>query len=62
MIVKLISANLVRLALLHAMGRYENTKCVAVSSPYVPALNYDGTSIHGQCIIYDTKGTLYVST
>lgn len=62
MIVKLISANLVRLALLHAARSYENTKCIAVSSHYHPALNYDGTLIHGQCIIFDTKGTLYVST
>lgn len=60
MIVKLISANIVRLAVRHAADRHENTKCIAVSSPYVPALNYDGTFIHGHCIIFDTKGPLHV--
>lgn len=62
MVVKLISANIVRLAVRHAADHHENTKCIAVSSPYHPALNYDGTLIHGSCIIFWTKGPLHVAT
>ena len=61
--VKLLSANLVRLAVLHYTkykAQYPDFLTFAVTHSAMPALNYDGTFIHGSIVNQDVGGPFYL--
>ena len=54
--IQFISLCLVRLALKKPI--YTDMICAALTSRYMPALDHDGTFIHGQIVTYDLRHSL----